>query len=147
MFGSFLPSLGCLAAIKSTQVEGADIVMKSSRVRSRRGLHLRQSRQARNATLLAECCDGRSHPASSTSSRNPKACRVAYVPPHIRNAGQQRGCRCCDHSGADESCEREYHDGQVCPSRDTYEARSPISLGASDSVPKRSHAVDGNGCN
>src|SRR5271165_111487 len=30
MFGSFLPSLGCLAAIKSTQVEGADIVMKSS---------------------------------------------------------------------------------------------------------------------
>jgi hypothetical protein len=30
MFGSFLPSLGCLAAIKSTQVEEADIVMKSS---------------------------------------------------------------------------------------------------------------------
>ena len=30
MFGSFLPSLGCLAAIKSTQVEGANIVMKSS---------------------------------------------------------------------------------------------------------------------
>ena len=30
MFGSFLPSLGCLAAIKSTQLEGADIVMKSS---------------------------------------------------------------------------------------------------------------------
>jgi len=30
MFGSFLPSLGCLAAIESTQVEGADIVMKSS---------------------------------------------------------------------------------------------------------------------
>src|SRR5271165_3932683 len=32
MFGSFLPSLGCLAAIKSTQVEGADIVMKSNGV-------------------------------------------------------------------------------------------------------------------
>ena len=30
MFGSFLPSLGCLAAIKSTHVEGADSVMKSS---------------------------------------------------------------------------------------------------------------------
>src|SRR5271165_5739234 len=30
MFGSFLPSLGCLAAIKSTQIEGADSVMKSS---------------------------------------------------------------------------------------------------------------------
>jgi hypothetical protein len=36
MFGSFLPSLGCLAAIKSTQVEGADIVMKSSGLRDRR---------------------------------------------------------------------------------------------------------------
>src|ERR1017187_8256916 len=36
MFGSFLPSLGCLAAIKSTQVEGADIVMKSSGFRDRR---------------------------------------------------------------------------------------------------------------
>src|SRR5271165_294719 len=36
MFGSFLPSLGCLAAIKSTQVEGADIVMKSSGFRNRR---------------------------------------------------------------------------------------------------------------
>ena len=36
MFGSFLPSLGCLAAIKSTQVEGADILMKSSGFRDRR---------------------------------------------------------------------------------------------------------------
>src|SRR5271165_397028 len=35
MFGSFLPSLGCLAAIKSTQVEGADIVMKSRGVARR----------------------------------------------------------------------------------------------------------------
>ena|SRR5271165_4516694 len=30
MFGSFLPSLGCMTTIKSTQVEGADILMKSS---------------------------------------------------------------------------------------------------------------------
>src|SRR5271166_1626013 len=36
MFGSFLPSLGCMTAIKSTQVEGADIVMKSSGFRDRR---------------------------------------------------------------------------------------------------------------
>jgi hypothetical protein len=30
MFGSFLPSLGLVGTTKSTQVEGADIVMKSA---------------------------------------------------------------------------------------------------------------------
>jgi hypothetical protein len=29
IFGSFLPSLGLVGTTKSTQVEGADIVMKS----------------------------------------------------------------------------------------------------------------------
>jgi hypothetical protein len=33
IFGSFLPSLGLVGTTKSTQVEGADIVMKSSEIR------------------------------------------------------------------------------------------------------------------
>src|ERR1019366_3451307 len=64
-----------------------------------------------------------------------KAPRTWRIRTSLRNAGQQRGCRCCDHSGADASREREYHDGQVCPSRDTCEAGGPISLGAIDPFP------------
>jgi hypothetical protein len=33
IFGSFLPSLGLVGTTKSTQVEGADIVMKSFEIR------------------------------------------------------------------------------------------------------------------
>ena len=38
------------------------------------------------------------------------------------------------------------HDGPLCPSGDTREAGSTISHCGRHSVPKRSHAVDGNGC-
>ena len=116
-------------------------------VQSGRGLHLRQSTKTRHATVLAECCDGRSHSASSASSRNPETYRLAYFSSHIWNTGKQRGRGRCDDAGTHASRKREYHDGQIRPGRDASEARGAVAHGASDSVPKRSHAVDGSGCN
>src|ERR1035438_2501139 len=72
MFGSFLPSLGCLAAIKSTQVEGADSVMKSSGCRNRR------------VTGVARSGRQTSHNATSgqSSGRRP---RSAVAQDYLRN--------------------------------------------------------------
>src|SRR5208283_4680686 len=85
MFGSFLPSLGCLAAIKSTQVEGADIVMKSSGganavavcwpVGSRTGAVFRRSSLAVAPRFLWECHSSQTvNPFPAPATSHP-ACR------------------------------------------------------------------------
>src|ERR1035438_1256251 len=71
MFGSFLPSLGCLAAIKSTQVEGADIVMKSSRFRDRR------------VTGVARSGRQTSHNQTSGQSLERRTCRSAAAQDYL----------------------------------------------------------------
>jgi hypothetical protein len=61
IFGSFLPSLGLVGTTKSTQVEGADIVMKSCGLPSRIGLrHMdenptRTNRELAYAVYLPGC--------------------------------------------------------------------------------------------
>src|SRR5439155_3182959 len=52
-----------------------------------------------------------------------------------------------DHASTDAPREREYHDGQVRSGRDARETERTISHRKSDSVPIRSHAIDGSDCN
>ena len=54
-----------------------------------------------HATLLADRCEWKITSDLLHTSRNSEACRLAHVPPHVRNAGEQQGCRRCYHAGAD----------------------------------------------
>ena len=95
----------------------------------------------------------------------PNAAMEDYVRPAAKQAGIQKriGWHTLRHTygtlvksqGADVATtqalyatrKRQYHDGQVRPSRDASEAGSTKPSGQVDSVPIRSHVVDGNGCN
>src|SRR5207245_4772391 len=97
-------------------------------------------------TILAECCDGRSHPTCRKAGRNQQAFGMAHAASHVRDTGQEPGCGRGDYAGAHAARERQHHNGQVRPSCDASEAGSTIAYCALDSVPIRSQIVDGKFC-
>ena len=91
--------------------------------------------------------NGGSRPASSTPGRDHQTTRLAHATPHVRDFGQEPRRGRGDYTGAHATRERKHHDGQVRPSCDACQAGSAIAHRAVNSVPIRSRAVDGNGCN
>ena len=75
-----------------------------------------------------------------------KAVRMAYTASHLWNASEKPRRGRCDHEGIDAARKRRHHVGQVHPSHDASQAGSTIAHRGKHSVPKRSHAVDDQGC-
>src|SRR5690348_17090463 len=72
---------------------------------------------------------------------------MAHDAAHVWYVGEQRGRGRCNYASLDAPCEREYHNGQVRSGCYVRETESAIQCRAGDSVPIRSHAIDGYGCN
>ena len=69
-------------------------------VQPARRLDLRLSNEARNPTVLAECCNGRSHPSSRKTGGHHEAHWLACLQTFLCNSVEGARCRCQNHPGA-----------------------------------------------
>ena len=72
---------------------------------------------------------------------------MAHATAHVWHFGEEPRGGCGDNSSAIAPRERQYHDGPLCPGRDTGKAGGTIAHREIASVPKCSREVDGDGCN
>jgi hypothetical protein len=92
-------------------------------VQPARRLDLRLSNEARNPTVLAECCNGRSHPSGRKTGRHHEAHWLACLQTFLCNSVEGARCRCQNHPGAAQTFYVACFTRCLCERHDTGKAR------------------------